>query len=164
MRGKSPSHLRRAAPGLDSSLLHGAPPFQACGGMLARASGQFSFVRRVRRASGAQQRSMPSPARSAPLPAWVENRAPACGAPGSREPSGVVFVWFQTWRPRKWARNRKSPHERASVFAPTAIVRGGRLIQDEHILCWGGYCRKFRLSAHLSVECQKNFTEINYAS
>jgi hypothetical protein len=43
MRGKSPSHLRRMALGMNSSLFHGAPHFQACGGMIARASGHFTF-------------------------------------------------------------------------------------------------------------------------
>ena len=74
-----------------------------------------SVTRRALPEPDAERRSNPDPVRGAPRPVRVTNRTPTYGAPGSREPSGVVFVWFQTWRPRRWRAIEKATSRVAST-------------------------------------------------
>lgn len=95
--------LRRPTdrPDYFGSLLHGAPPFQACGGMIAHTSGQFSSVRRTWPAPGAQPQSASNPAPGEFRQVLVAARMNACCAPNIRGSGNAADGLFRSWRPRK---------------------------------------------------------------
>lgn len=146
MRGKSPSHLRRAALGLACSLLHGAPPFLACGGMIARASSQVTFQTML-------------------IGVHVQHALELAHHVDIELVDDFLLRWRLDWRhvgddaghflwhaaPAEVLEEFGCSHDRlesgraiekatsrvASVFTPTAIVRGERQIQGEQRRRWG---------------------------